>query len=97
VRTRGTRSKGAELDVRLLVTHDQSRAGFVVPKHGHTAVERNTLKRRLRDIVRTDGVLRSASGDFVIYVHPAAYTLRFDALRRAVTAGLADVQARATP
>jgi ribonuclease P protein component len=97
VRTRGTRSKGAELDVRLLVTHEQSRAGFVVPRHGHTAVERNTLKRRLRDIVRTNGVLRSAGGDFVIYAHPGAYDLRFDALRRAVTARLADVRARTTP
>jgi len=94
VRTRGTRSRGAALDVRLLVTHTQSRAGFVVPKHGHTAVERNTLKRRLRDIVRTDGVLHGARGDFVVYAHPAAYSLPYDALREAVRARLGELHTR---
>lgn len=94
MRARGTRSRGTELDVRLLVTHAQSRAGFVVPKHGHTAVERNTLKRRLRDIMRTDGVLHEACGDFVVYAHPAAYRLPYEALREAVRARLGDLRAR---
>ncbi len=30
-----------------------ARVGFVVPKYGHTSVDRNRLKRRLRELVRT--------------------------------------------
>ena len=35
--------------------------GFVVPKHSHTAVERNQLKRRLRELARTRLVPAAAS------------------------------------
>jgi RNase P protein component len=30
-----------------------ARVGFVVPKYGHSSVDRNRLKRRLRELVRT--------------------------------------------
>ena len=50
---RGKRSRTAHLDVfdsSSPVSHP--RAGIVVPRHKHTVVERNRLKRRLREIVR---------------------------------------------
>jgi ribonuclease P protein component len=52
---RGKRSRTAHLDVfdsASPVAHP--RAGVIVPRHRHTIVERNLLKRRLREILRKD-------------------------------------------
>ena len=52
---RGKRNRTPHLDV--LVTDSPgsfSRVGLVVPRHGHSAVERNTVKRRLREVLRRD-------------------------------------------
>ena len=51
---KGTRKKTPNLDVFFLsspATH--SRWGTIVPKHRHSIVERNRVKRRLREIGRT--------------------------------------------
>jgi ribonuclease P protein component len=56
--------------------------GFVVPRYKHTAVERNLLKRRLREIARTRLVPVLPPGDVVIKVLPHAYGAPFDALGR---------------
>jgi RNase P protein component len=54
VRRFGTRIRVEYLDVRAMIsTLPHARAGFVVPKYGHSSVERNRLKRRLRELVRT--------------------------------------------
>jgi RNase P protein component len=37
----------------MLSALPHARVGFVVPKYGHTSVDRNRLKRRLRELVRT--------------------------------------------
>jgi ribonuclease P protein component len=43
------------LDVRVLASPFGSpRIGIVVPRHQHSAVDRNRLKRRLREIVRIE-------------------------------------------
>lgn len=43
------------LDVRILASPLAfSRIGIVVPRHHHSAVDRNRLKRRLRELVRTE-------------------------------------------
>jgi RNase P protein component len=34
-------------------TRPHARVGFVVPKYGHSSIDRNRLKRRLRELVRT--------------------------------------------
>jgi ribonuclease P protein component len=59
------------------------RVGVVVPKYGHTAVERNTIKRRLRDAVRLTLLPQLGALDLVVRATPAAYraagaTLRAD-------------------
>jgi ribonuclease P protein component len=60
------------------------RVGLVVPRYGHTAVERNRLKRRMREIVRQDVLNAPVLGDLVIWARPAAYTATFDDLRLAL-------------
>lgn len=55
-------------------------------RHGHDIVERNTLKRRLREIGRREVLpgLRAADAglDVLIRARPGAYGAGFDALRR---------------
>jgi ribonuclease P protein component len=59
---------------------DHPRVGFVVPKHGKSSVERNLLKRRLRELARTVILPRVAPIDMVIHARPSAYRLGFDEL-----------------
>ena len=51
--------------------------GFVVPKHGKSSVERNLLKRRLRELTRTVILPRLSVMDMVIHARPSAYRLSF--------------------
>ena len=53
----------------------------MVPRFGHTAVDRNTVKRRLRELVRVDLLPGLARMDVVLKATPAAYRASFDALR----------------
>lgn len=61
------------------------RVAFVVPRHGHTIVERNRLKRRLREIVRRGWMARAHRDgpevDVVVRARPGAYGASFDRLR----------------
>lgn len=64
------------------------RVGFVVPRYKHTAVARNQLKRRLRELVRLEWLPALPPMNVVLRVIPPAYTRDFDALRAEVrTAG----------
>ena len=54
-----------------------ARVGLVVPKHGRSAVERNTLKRRLRELSRTVLLPGAPAVDIVIHTRPSAYRLEF--------------------
>lgn len=60
--------------------------GIIVPKHKHGSVERNLLKRRLRELVRTRLLPRLADQrpavDVVIRAFPEAYAAGFDGLTR---------------
>ncbi|NUO65388.1 MAG: ribonuclease P protein component [Gemmatimonadaceae bacterium] len=79
----GKRLRTEHLDVRVVASLSHAghpRAGFVVPKHGRSAVERNRLKRRLREIVRTRVLPGAPPVDLVLTTRPSAYKLSFDAL-----------------
>lgn len=52
-----------------------------MPRHGQTAVSRNKLKRRLREIIRQDLLPMSRGVDIVVRTAPAAYLADFDGLR----------------
>ncbi|HUG02757.1 MAG TPA: ribonuclease P protein component [Longimicrobiales bacterium] len=83
---RGKRSKTAHLDVFASASPAvRSRVAIVVPKHGHEIVARNRLKRRLREIVRTELLPRldgaAAVEDVLVRARAEAYRARFADLR----------------
>lgn len=61
------------------------RVAVVVPKHGRKIVERNRLKRRLRESARLELVPRcldrGTALDVLIQARPPAYEAGFQALR----------------
>lgn len=83
---RGKRKRTRHLDVFVSASPvSHPRWGVVVPKHKQTIVKRNRLKRRLRELGRTEVLPRlRAAGldvDFMVRARPEAYAAGFDALR----------------
>ena len=83
---RGKRKRTRHLDVFVSASPvSHPRWGVVVPKHKQTIVRRNRLKRRLREVGRTEVLprLRTAGVDidFMVRARPEAYAAEFDALR----------------
>ena len=56
------------------------RVGIVVPKHRHKVVERNRVKRRLRELVRTTLLPNLGRVDLLIRAKPEAYASTFNEL-----------------
>ncbi len=88
VRREGKRVRTALLEVRVLASllrgADRHRIGIVVPRHRQSAVDRNRLKRRLRELTRAQwpALLEALPPqDLALYALPAAYEATFDALR----------------
>ena len=85
VLARGRRVRTDAIDVYVLpTTRTRPRLGFIVPKARHSAVERNRLKRRLKEIgrVRVLGALFRAcpSVDVLVRARPAAYRASWEEL-----------------
>lgn len=57
-----------------------ARAGIVVPKHRHKIVERNRVKRRLRELVRIKLLPGLEGIDVLIRAKPEAYDSSFTQL-----------------
>ena len=55
-----------------------------MPRHGHSAVNRNRLKRRLREIIRQDVLAAQRGLDIVLKAAPGAYNVPFAELRTEV-------------
>ena len=92
----GKRTRTRHLDVRVLASPlGHPRAGVVVPRYSQSAVARNCLKRRLRELIRTHLLPVSLSVDIVIRARPGAYDAVFDELKaditRVATAGMQSV------
>jgi len=88
----GRSLKAGALDLYLLEnTVGRPRVGIIVPKHGHRNVERNRLKRRIREIVRRDWLARrwteGVSTDLLVRARASAYELSHTDL--AATLGVA--------
>ena len=62
------------------------RVGVIVPKHRRKVVERNRVKRRLRELVRVRLLPRLEGIDLLIRAKPEAYDSTFDQLATDVTA-----------
>ncbi|MGH7754016.1 MAG: ribonuclease P protein component [Gemmatimonadales bacterium] len=84
---RGRRRRLAHLDV---IWMDNSaghpRLGLIVPKFQATAVARNRLRRRLREIWRRELRMALPACDMVIRARRDAYAARFEALREELVA-----------
>jgi ribonuclease P protein component len=53
------------------------RVGLIVPRHRQTAVARNRVKRRLRELSRTRVLPLDLMADVVIRIRPEAYRASF--------------------
>jgi ribonuclease P protein component len=87
---KGKRQRTASLDVYVTASEAaRSRLGVIVPKHGRRIVDRNLLKRRLREIGRRQILpaldARGARRDILIRARVAAYGAEFEALAREVS------------
>ena len=83
---RGKRKRTEHLDVFFAASPvSHSRLGVLVPKHRHRVVDRNLLKRRLKEIGRTSVLptLRRAGRrmDVMVRARPEAYDASFAELR----------------
>jgi ribonuclease P protein component len=81
VKKAGRRLRTEHLEVRAndsLLSH--ARAAVVVGKHRHSIVERNRLRRRLRELLRTKVLPTIGGVDLVVRSLPSAYEASFDVL-----------------
>ena len=80
----GKRIRTRFLDVRIATSPlehpSTTRVGLIVPKVKHTAVERNQLKRRLKELVRQHLLVFEASQDLVILARTETYAASFEML-----------------
>ena len=79
------------LDVRVLTPAPSARVGIIVPRHKHTAVDRNRLKRRLRELARTRLLPTLPPSDVVIRARAEAYGDSFEALARQIERAARDI------
>jgi ribonuclease P protein component len=83
---RGKRKRTRHLDVFVAASPvSHARLGLVVPKHRHNSVQRNLVKRRLREIGRTELLPRlaecSPALDLMVRARVEAYGASFEELR----------------
>jgi ribonuclease P protein component len=77
----GKRIRTRHLDVRVLASPlGHPRIGIVVPRYAAPVVRRNRLKRRLRELSRTQLLPVAPAIDMVIRARPKAYEATFSAL-----------------
>lgn len=86
VRREGKRVRTTSLEVRTTASlRALSRVGLIVPRYRHSAVDRNLVKRRLRELTRCE-LLPALAGeeprDLVIRALPIAYSRSWEALQR---------------
>jgi ribonuclease P protein component len=62
-----------------------ARTGIIVPKYQSNAIERNRLRRRLREIVRRELQRRLPAIDLVVRARRSAYAASFAVLRAELT------------
>ena len=64
------------------------RVGVIVPKHRHSAVERNKLKRRLRELIRLHVLPHVKDLQLVVRTMPDAYNASMQELAAEISNGL---------
>lgn len=85
VHTTGMRHRTPWFEARTAAsTLTVPRVAVVVPRFNQTAVSRNRVKRRLRELVRRELLPVLPPQDLVIRATPASYRASFDRLREGV-------------
>jgi ribonuclease P protein component len=69
------------------------RVGLIIPRFKHSAVARNQLKRRLRELARIRLVPLELSVDLVLRIRPEAYKASFEALSTDIAQALEQLNA----
>ncbi|MFQ5746815.1 MAG: ribonuclease P protein component [Gemmatimonadota bacterium] len=90
---RGRRHRRGALDLFIASAGAaRPRVGVVVPRFGRRGVERNLVRRRIREILRRDWLPRADSDaapiDVLVRACPGAYDLSFRDLRATLLSGL---------
>lgn len=94
----GKRIRTPHLEVRTLASLlHHPRVGFIVPRYKHSAVDRNRLKRRLREVARTRMLPCLAPQDLVIRTRPETYGASLDQLRAELSTVLQRLPQRHQP
>lgn len=89
----GKRVRSEHLELRGFASlSHHGRVGVIVPKHRHSAVERNRLKRRLREIVRLYVLWTMKDIHLVIRTSPGAYDASFEQLKLEILRGVDQLQ-----
>ena len=88
----GRRRHTSHLDLAWLTNRaGRPRIGIIVPRFQQTAVARNRLRRRLREIVRRDELARLPQIDLVVRARRSAYGATVAALRAELADALGNV------
>ncbi len=98
---RGERRRTKNLDVFYAASPaSRSRFGTIVPKHGKKVVDRNLVKRRLREIARRELLPKldavSADIDVLVRARRSAYDAGFEDLRRELAEALETTWSRSS-
>ena len=84
---RGKRARGPALELYWRpAAEPRSRATCITPKHGRTGVERNRLRRRLKELMRAILLSRGEERDWLVRARPPAYELGYAGLSSALAA-----------
>ncbi|HEY7470977.1 MAG TPA: ribonuclease P protein component [Gemmatimonadota bacterium] len=84
---RGARARGAALELyRRPAAEAIGRVTCITPKHGRTGVERNRLRRRIKELMREILLARGEGHDWLVRTRPPAYDLSYAELHAALTA-----------
>jgi ribonuclease P protein component len=68
-----------------------ARLGVIVPRFHHTAVARNRLRRRLREILRRGPLASLPAVDLLVRARRAAYDASFAVLRAELAEGVSRI------
>ena len=90
----GKRIRTEHLEFRAVASPlPHPRVGLIVPKHGQTSVNRNRLKRRLRELARCRMLPVLPSVDVMVRGRREAYGATFDVLAAEVGTGVSAILA----
>ena len=88
----GRRVRGEALELFWRpATEDRPRGTCITPKFGHTAVQRNRLRRRLKELMRASVLADPLARDYLVRARPAAYELDFEGLEAALMELVEDI------